>query len=135
MARYNRSRSYRGHSNRSSSFTRHSHRGYSNNRNARYRRSNNGGFYSKGKALSLFAREHMAPDIFGELKNTGPMGQAIGFCGNKLIRKPLHEVCFDIVGMIYKKGKDDPIIGCLLYFVVSILATSLLAAIVGLLVR
>ena len=135
MARYRYSGSYGSRSNRSSSFTRYSHRGYSNNRNARYRRSNDNGLYSKGKALSLFAREHMAPDIFGEIKNTGLVGQGIGCCGDKLIGKPLHNVCFDTVGIVYKKGRDNPIVGCILYFLVYMLMASFLATIVGLLVR
>ena len=135
MARYRYSGSYGSRSNRSSSFTRYSHRGYSNNRNARYRRSNDNGLYSTCKALSRFGREHMAPDIFGELKNTGLTGQGIGYLGDKLIQKPLHNARFDIVGIFYKKGRDNPIVGCFLYFLVSILTASLLAEIVGLFVR
>ena len=77
----------------------------------------------------------MAPDIFGEIKNTGMVGQGIGYLGDKSIGKPLHNVSFGTVGIFYKKGRDNPIVGCILYFLVYMLMASFLATIVGLLVR
>ena len=58
----------------------------------------------------------------------GTIGKIIGMIFKYLIAKPVHFIVFGIVRLLYKKDRDHPAVGSIIYTVVFLMAMSLLAS-------
>ena len=79
------------------------------------RRKYNKNFYNKFKKINGMVREKVRPNPFGTLEEKGIIGKLVSSIGNKIIKKPLHNMNMKIVGKYYYPKIDSPVKGSIFY--------------------
>ena len=97
------------------------------------KRDYNKNFYKGVKSTNKFIRDNCSEDPSKAFDVLGTVGKIIGMIFKYLIAKPIHFIVFGIVGLFYKKDRDHPAIGSIIYTVVFLMAMSLLASVMTIL--
>ena len=79
------------------------------------KRKYNRNFYKGFKKGNKKIREKIRPNSFLYLEKTGFFGKIVGLIGNKKIKKPIHMLNRNLVGLYYNPKIDHPVKGSILY--------------------
>lgn len=89
--------------------------------------------YKGVKNTNKFIRDNYSEDPSKAFDALGTIGKFIGALFKYLIAKPVHFIVFGIAGLFYKKDRHHPAIGSIIYTVIFLMAMSLLASVMTML--
>ncbi len=78
-------------------------------------KKHNRSFFGLFKFGTKMVRDHCSDDPFEKIKETGVAGKAIGKCGDKLIKTPIHKASYALTGLTYNRKRDNPCKGRAIY--------------------
>ena len=71
--------------------------------------------YNIFKKINKKVREEIRPNSFVSLEEIGKVGKIGSWLGNKIIKKPMHKLNRNLVGLYYNPKVDSPVKGSVLY--------------------
>ena len=89
--------------------------------------------YKGVKNTNKFIRDNYSEDPSKAFDALGTIGKFIGALFKYLIAKPIHFLVFGATSLFYKKDRDHPAIGSIIYTVIFLMAMSFLASVMTML--
>ena len=95
------------------------------------RRAYNKKCYNIFKKGNGFIRDKITPDPLDRLNEYGIFGKVTNKIGNKILKKPIHNLTRSIVGNMYDSKKEKPYKGSILYTIMKVGICLALSILIG----
>lgn len=94
----------------------------------------NKNLYKSFQTLNKTVRENIRPNTFKSAEELVDVGKAISYFGQKIIKKPMHEMNRKFVGKYYNSKTDSPYKGSILYTIFDFLSYGILFVVISLII-